>query len=187
MTLLPHPVKESLQEIERHAGVSSANGLFAMLKAKNNIVHRPASGMFSNEPASNGNLSISEVPVYLRSFIKLQQEMRTKEKLRKLFQIPANTDKFLKEPLEQFRRGYIADFILIKKNSLRLNPQTNIFANILYSISEEDVATIIVDGKTVLKNGKLLTIDVGEVIKEANKILQRFVKWTFDKPMQTFG
>jgi len=41
----------------------------------------------------------------------------------------------------------------VNKNSPSLNPKINIFANLLYSISERDIDTVIVDGKVVVRNG----------------------------------
>jgi hypothetical protein len=54
-----------------------------------------------------------------------------------------------------------------------MNPAINIFANILYSLSQRDIDTVIIDGKVLVRGGKLLTIDVKEVVKEAMKSLCR--------------
>lgn len=86
----------------------------------------------------------------------------------------------------EIKEGYVADLILVNKNSPNLNPKINIFANILYSISERDIDTVIVDGKVVVKNGKILTIDLPYLIKEVNKI-KDFMLIRSDKPMQKFG
>jgi len=144
-------------------------------------------GFATDGPASNGNLSIFEVARIAALLSKTCTRDAHKGKIEEIVPLLSSTQKFLNKPLGKVKEGYLADLILIKKDSPRLNPQTNIFANILYSISEKDIDTVIVDGKIVVKEGKLLTIDVGEVIKEANKIAKRIVKRTSDKPMQTFG
>lgn len=77
--------------------------------------------------------------------------------------------------------------MFIRKDSPSMNPEINIFANILYSLSQRDIDTVIVDGKVVVRGGKLLTIDVKEVVKEANRIKERLLQRTDEKPMQEFG
>lgn len=91
------------------------------------------------------------------------------------------------EKIGEIKEGYIADLVLIKKDSPNMNPAINIFANILYSLSQSDIDTVIVDGKVVVREGKLLTIDVKEVVKEANRIKERLLQRTDEKPMQEFG
>jgi len=89
------------------------------------------------------------------------------------------------EKIGKIKEGYIADLVLIRKDSPNMNPAINIFANILYSLSQSD--TVIIDGKVVVRGGKLLTIDVKEVVKEANRIKERLLQRTDEKPMQEFG
>jgi len=86
----------------------------------------------------------------------------------------------------EIKEGFVADLILVNKNSPSLNPKINIFANILYSISERDIDTVIVDGKVVVKSGKLLTIDLPYLMKEVNSIKDIMLKRS-DTPMQKFG
>lgn len=144
-------------------------------------------GLATDGPASNGNLSIFEAARIAALLSKVSTRDARIGKIEEIVPLLSPTQKFLNKPVGKVKEGYLADIILIKKDSPRLNPQTNIFANILYSISEEDIDTVIVDGKVVVKEGRLLTIDMNEVIKEANKIAKRIIKHTSDRPMQTFG
>jgi 5-methylthioadenosine/S-adenosylhomocysteine deaminase len=77
--------------------------------------------------------------------------------------------------------------VLVNKNSPRLNSQTNIFASILYSISEVDINTVIVDGKIIVKDRKLLTIALHGLLKEVNNTAKRLIQKPYGKPIQTFG
>jgi len=91
------------------------------------------------------------------------------------------------EKIGEIKEDYIADLVLIKKDSPNMNPAINIFANILYSLSQRDIDTVIIDGKVVVRGGKLLTINVKEVVKEVNRIKERLLQRTDEKPMQEFG
>lgn len=86
----------------------------------------------------------------------------------------------------EIKEGAVADLILVNKNSPSLNPEINIFANLLYSISERDIDTVIVDGKVVVKDGKILTIDLPYLMKEIDKIKDKMLI-RYDTPMQKFG
>lgn len=50
-----------------------------------------------------------------------------------------------------------------------LGPRTNIFAHIVYSVHGDDVDNVMIDGRFVLKNGKLLTINEKTLIAKANR------------------
>lgn len=65
-------------------------------------------------------------------------------------------------------------------------PGNNIFADILYSLNNRNIDTVIVDGKIVVENGKILTINVEDLQEEAAEISQRLIATVSDKPMQSY-
>ncbi len=83
-------------------------------------------------------------------------------------------------------KGSIADLVLINPNTPNMHPENNIFANILYSLSEKNIDTVIVDGKIVVRNGKLLNINLEELYKQSDKILKRLAQKVQGKPMQEY-
>ena len=82
--------------------------------------------------------------------------------------------------------GALADLVIIDPSTPNMMPGYNIFADILYSLNNRNVDTVIVDGKVVVKNGKLLTIDVAELREKALEISKRMVATVSDKPMQSY-
>ncbi len=82
--------------------------------------------------------------------------------------------------------GALADLVIIDPSTPNMMPGYNIFADILYSLNNRNVDTVIVDGKVVVENGKLLTIDVTELREKALEISRRMVATVSDKPMQSY-
>lgn len=62
-----------------------------------------------------------------------------------------------------------ADLILIDVKKPHLTPMHNPYANIVYSTRGSDVDTVIVNGKILMENRKVKTLDEDEVIRDAEK------------------
>ncbi len=66
--------------------------------------------------------------------------------------------------------GKRADVILVNLNRLHSSPRpVDIVSAIVYSAEAADVETVIVDGRLLMRNRELLTIDEQEVFDEANR------------------
>ena len=73
--------------------------------------------------------------------------------------------------------GKKADIILVNLRSTRFEPvllgeMSNLESNLVYAAHGDNVDTVLIDGKIVMKNRKMLTIDEEEVIEKATKALQ---------------
>ena len=69
--------------------------------------------------------------------------------------------------------GKKADIIFIKTDKIHLTPENDVSANIVYSANGADVDTVIIDGKLVMQNRKIVTLDEKEVIKQVKKVAKR--------------
>ncbi|RJS86023.1 amidohydrolase [Candidatus Bathyarchaeota archaeon] len=81
----------------------------------------------------------------------------------------------LEEYIGSLRPGKKADIILLNFKTPNLNPIHNLYANLVYSCRGCDVDTVIVDGKILMRNRKVLVLDENLVIKSAVKIAERIV------------
>jgi 5-methylthioadenosine/S-adenosylhomocysteine deaminase len=66
--------------------------------------------------------------------------------------------------------GKCADIILVNMDKPHLTPLYNPFSHLVYAASGADVVTSIIDGKVVMKDRRLLTIDLDEVMGAVRKI-----------------
>ena len=66
--------------------------------------------------------------------------------------------------------GKKADIILIDKNKSNMTPLNNIYSALVYSCSSENIDTVLSNGKIIMKNRKLLTLDEQEICQKVNEI-----------------
>ncbi len=69
----------------------------------------------------------------------------------------------------ELREGLAADIILVEVEKPHYYPRANMIANLAYCGKAADVHTVIVDGQVVVEAGKLLTLDLHEVCREADR------------------
>ncbi|MGC8816785.1 MAG: amidohydrolase [Candidatus Hadarchaeum sp.] len=66
-------------------------------------------------------------------------------------------------------KGKIADLIVIDLHKPHLVPVRNPVSNLVYAANGSDVETVIIDGKIVMKNRRITSINEEEVVQEAMK------------------
>ncbi len=71
------------------------------------------------------------------------------------------------------KEGMRADIIIIDLNKPHLTPLYDEYSHIAYTMSGSDVKTVIIDGKTVMEDRRLLTIDMDEAMDRVRKIAER--------------
>ena len=71
------------------------------------------------------------------------------------------------------REGAIADLILINLNEPQFIPANNIISGLVYSSTGAEVDTVIIDGRVLMENRKLTTIDEDRVYDEIRRITAR--------------
>ncbi len=71
--------------------------------------------------------------------------------------------------------GHPADLILVDFNRPHLRPRHDLVANLVHSAKGADVTHVIVDGKLLMRNRELLTLDEERILYEAEKHAFRMV------------
>lgn len=74
------------------------------------------------------------------------------------------------DELGEIKEGMLADIILIDATAAHLNPLHNVVASLVYSGKGSDVTHVFVDGRMLMCNRELLTIDKDDIIKRINNI-----------------
>jgi len=81
----------------------------------------------------------------------------------------------LAQEVGSIEAGKKADLILIDLNKPHLYPCHDIAANLIYSAQGSDVKTTIIDGKIVMKNREVLTMDEEKIMFEAQRLAEKMV------------
>lgn len=71
--------------------------------------------------------------------------------------------------------GKKADLIIINKDKTHLYPENDLCTNLVYSANGADVDTVIVDGKVLMQNRKLISINEKLVRKNVAKVVKRLL------------
>ncbi|NJE30119.1 N-ethylammeline chlorohydrolase [Thermococcus sp. 18S1] len=69
------------------------------------------------------------------------------------------------------KEGYLADVVIIDFNQPHLRPVNNVVSHLVYSASGNDVETTIVDGKILMLDREVLTLDEERILDEAEKTI----------------
>jgi cytosine/adenosine deaminase-related metal-dependent hydrolase len=69
--------------------------------------------------------------------------------------------------------GKKADFILIGSENVHTHPKINPISNLVYSSTGHDVSMVVIDGKVIVENGVVLTMDKERILREAERRAQR--------------
>ncbi|NLO89589.1 MAG: amidohydrolase [Clostridia bacterium] len=127
--------------------------------------------------ASNNNLDIFEemrTAALLHKGVNLNPTLVTASEALKMATIWGAEALGLKN-VGKIEPGKKADIVLLDFNSPHLQPKIDHVAHIVYSAGSADVDTVIVDGKIIMKNGKVLTLDEEKIYQEVQKRTQRLI------------
>ncbi len=72
--------------------------------------------------------------------------------------------------------GKFADLILIDLNSVHLAPMYDVFSHLVYAVGREDVSTVIIHGKVIMRQRELLTIDEAETVARTRELAAKFAE-----------
>jgi 5-methylthioadenosine/S-adenosylhomocysteine deaminase len=73
--------------------------------------------------------------------------------------------------------GKKADIILLDARKPHLVPLYNPYSHLVYSARGNDVTHSMINGRLVLENRRLLTLDLAEVLKNAKEEARRVLAW----------
>jgi 5-methylthioadenosine/S-adenosylhomocysteine deaminase len=81
--------------------------------------------------------------------------------------------------------GRRADLIQVSLADLHFTPLYDLVSHLVYVADEQDVVTVVVDGKLLMQEGEVLTIDVERVRAEATALADRIRTAVVDKESRT--
>ena len=79
----------------------------------------------------------------------------------------------LGETIGSLEVGKRADIIQVSYDDVHFVPTYDVKAHLVYVADEQDVSSVVVDGKVLMMDKEMLTIDTGRVTKEATKLAGR--------------
>jgi 5-methylthioadenosine/S-adenosylhomocysteine deaminase len=69
--------------------------------------------------------------------------------------------------------GKAADLIVVDTARPHLTPMYNPVSHLVYAVRGSDVGTVVINGRVVMENGRLLSLDERQVMADVNRIAAR--------------
>ncbi|HAQ06026.1 MAG TPA: N-ethylammeline chlorohydrolase [Bacillus bacterium] len=127
----------------------------------------------TDSAASNNNLDLFEelkIAATLHKGIAQDATAVPAEQAMKMATINGASSVWLEDKIGSLEIGKDADFIVIDTNQSYYYPKNNPVSHIVYSGSGRDVRDVYVQGKQVMDNRQLTTIDEEKILFEANRL-----------------
>ncbi|HSO67374.1 MAG TPA: amidohydrolase, partial [Desulfatirhabdiaceae bacterium] len=84
----------------------------------------------------------------------------------------------LSDRIGSIETGKKADLIIVDMNKPHLTPMYNPYSHLVYAANGADVSHSLINGKLVMENRRLLTMDLAEIMASACEQAERVKKWT---------
>lgn len=133
-------------------------------------------GFGTDGPASNNSLDIFEtmkVGSLLQKVFYRDPRVLPVKKTLEMATLGGAEALGLNEIIGTLKPGKRADIILVDLQKPNMVPAHNLYANLVYSCRGSNVNTVIVNGKILMKNRVVITLDEDQVIKNASRIAER--------------
>ncbi len=88
--------------------------------------------------------------------------------------------------LGRLAAGYLADVILVRLDGTHVQPVHDVAAALVYAARAGDVDTTIVDGRVLMRERRLLTLDKGAIIREVAGRAKRLGQRDHGRSLQTY-
>jgi len=75
----------------------------------------------------------------------------------------------MEKEIGSLEAGKKADFVILNLDAPNAVPMYDVYSQIVYALKASEIETVVVGGKTLLMDGKLLTVDEAKAIAKAKE------------------
>jgi 5-methylthioadenosine/S-adenosylhomocysteine deaminase len=144
-------------------------------------------GLGTDGPCSNNTLSIFEAARDAAYIAKSDRDDAEVAPIAEVLPLVHRGGEILGFPgYGRIEEGGLADLVLIDPAAANMVPEHNVFANLLFSLNERNIHTVVVDGRVVVRQGALVNIEIKEVIAKTVEIVSRITNRDYDGPLQRY-
>ena len=144
-------------------------------------------GLGTDGPASNNTLDIFETARAAALLAKSARRDALAARIGEVLPLCHAGGRVLGLPgYGRLEEGSLADLVLVDPRTPSMTPEHDVFANILYSVGQRNIHTVLVDGKVLVREGRILHMDMEELRRRAGQITSRLVAATADRPLQQY-
>ena len=136
-------------------------------------------GLGTDGAASNNDLSMWEemdTAAKLHKLISNDPKVMSAEEAFSLATIRGAQALHLEKEIGSIETGKRADLVIVNRDSLNQIPFYNIYSDLVYATKASDVGTVIINGKIVMRDRRLLTLDEVAIKAGARVFREKIIK-----------
>lgn len=133
-------------------------------------------GLGTDGPASNNNLDMFEAMDFAAKLQKLATSDPTALPAKTVVEMATRIGARavgLEKEIGSLEAGRRADIILVAARTARGLPMYDVYSHLVYVLKGPDVRTSIINGRVVMQDGKVLTLDEAQVLRKAAEFQKR--------------
>jgi 5-methylthioadenosine/S-adenosylhomocysteine deaminase len=179
------PTGNDLDTLER-AGVGVVHNPQSNMKLASGVAPVPRMlkegvkvGLGTDGAASNNDLSMWEemdTVAKLHKLISGDPKVITALEALEMATIRGAAALHLEKEIGSLENGKRADLVMISRDSLNKIPVYNIYSDLVYATKASDVQTVIINGRLVMRDRKLLTLDEAAIKEGARFFREKVIK-----------
>jgi 5-methylthioadenosine/S-adenosylhomocysteine deaminase len=136
-------------------------------------------GLGTDGAASNNDLNLWEemdTAAKLHKLISKDPKVVTAEEAFEMATLRGARALHLEKEIGSIEKGKRADLAIVDLNDLNQTPSYNIYSNLVYATKASDVRTVIVEGRVIMRDRRLLTLNEETIKADARRFRQRIIE-----------
>ncbi len=161
-----------------HNPESNMKGASGLARVPDLLAAGVTVGLGTDGPASNNNLDLFEEMDTAAKVHKLVRSDPTVMPAREVFRMATRGGAKalgLDALVGSLEAGKRADVVLIDVRQPELTPMYDVYSHLVYAIKGAHVKTVLVDGRVILRDRKMLTLDENAVMAKAREIQKKIL------------
>ncbi len=149
-----------------------------------------AVGLATDGAASNNTLDVWEsmmMTSLVQKYIEEDERWMTARQVLGIATLGSAAAVGLAGQIGSLAPGYRADIILVDLSGPHTQPVHDLAATLVYSARSADISTTIVEGRVLMEDRRLLTVDVPATVAELAPRLQQLVDISHGRSIQDYG
>ena len=183
-----HVIQANEQELEilKKRGVGIAHNPQSNMKLAAGVAPVPLMlkmdlpvGLGTDGAASNNDLDLWEemdTAAKLHKLYSGDPKVLTAEQAFEMATIRGARALHLEKLIGSLETGKRADIVIVDADNLNQTPVYNVYSSLVYATKGNDVNTVIIDGKVIMREKRLLTLNENAIKKAANLYRQKIIK-----------
>ncbi|HEY7819338.1 MAG TPA: amidohydrolase [Vicinamibacteria bacterium] len=162
-----------------HNPQSNMKGASGLARVPDLLAGGVTVGLGTDGPASNNNLDLFEEMDTAAKVHKLVRSDPTVMPAKEVFRIATRGGAKalgLDALVGSLEAGKRADVVLIDVRVPELTPMYDVYSHLVYAIKGAHVKTVLVDGRVILRDRKMLTLDESAVMAKAREIQKKILE-----------